>query len=99
MIAITLVWKDELRHAQVFSENNCVSLALLLSTAERLFPDLRKDGKVGCCLDDAVMASNEELQAITSKIIHENEVKLIQFTVREDPSARATLTTPVWTLL
>ena len=57
MIEVALVWKDELRREQVFSENNCVSLALLLSTATKLLADLRHDGRVDFCLDETMITS------------------------------------------
>ena len=92
MIAIKLVFRDEARRAQIFTEQNQISFSLLVFTSQNLFPSLRGKPNIEFYWKDEdddtiVVSSDEELVEAARIMIQEvrvNKRSVMRFEIREN---------------
>ena len=88
MIATKLAFRDEVRRAQIFTEQNHISFSLLVATSQNLFPSLRGKSNIEFYWKDEdddtiVVSSNEELVEAARVMIH-NKRSVMRFEIREN---------------
>jgi Ig-like domain from next to BRCA1 gene/Zinc finger, ZZ type/PB1 domain len=99
MIAIKLLFREETRRAQIFTEHNDLTFALLVSTAQNLFPALR--GKTNLEFywndeenDTIVVSSDDELAEATRVMLKERRT-VTRFEIRENQDGELLTSYPV----
>ena len=99
MFAIKLFFKDETRRAQIYSEENKISFAMLVSTAQSLFPALRGKSNLEFYWKDEeddtiIVSSDDELSEATRVMTHWKR-NVMRFEIRENQDGELLTSYPV----
>ena len=99
MIAIKLFFKNETRRAQIYTDQNDLTFALLVSTAQNLFPALRGKSNLEFYWNDEdndtiVVSSDDELTEAARVMSNDNR-KVMRFEIRENEDGELLTSYPV----
>ena len=99
MIAIKLFFRNETRRAQIYTASNDITFALLVSTAQNLFPALRGKSNLEFYWkdedDDTIVVSSDEELVEATRIMSNDNRKVMRFEIRENIDGELLTSYPV----
>ena len=99
MIAIKLFFKNETRRAQIYTDQNDLTFALLVNTAQNLFPALR--GKTNLEFywndedNDTIVVSSDDELTEAARVMSNDNRKVMRFEIRENEDGELLTSYPV----